>query len=107
MSATPFPHGGRLADRYRLLERVGAGGSASVHRAWDERAEEFRAVKIVSGSLVADPTLRERLLREALVLAWLQHDNVVQMYDAGEEGGRVWLVMELVRGGSMSDRVAE
>ncbi|MEQ1504947.1 MAG: serine/threonine-protein kinase, partial [Myxococcota bacterium] len=97
----------RLAGRYRLLEPIGVGGSSAVYRAWDERDDAFRAVKLLAPHLSANPTVRSRLLHEAAVMRRLEHPNVVRLYDAGVDGERVYLVLELMAGGSMIERLAD
>ncbi len=96
-----------LADRYELAEVVGAGGMARVFVAHDRRLGRRVAVKLVREDLVADPVSRERLLREAQAAAGLQHPNVVAVHDAGEDAGRAYIVMELVEGRTLADRLAE
>src|SRR6478752_6274344 len=97
----------RLAGRYRLLDPLGSGGSASVFRAWDEQLSQFRAVKILDGAVSHNPRVRRRLLQEAEVMARLQHPNVVTLHHAGADNGELYIVMELMLGGSMMERVSE
>lgn len=99
--------GGRLAGRYRLLDPLGAGGSSSVFRAWDEVTESFRAIKVLDGAIANNARVRQRLLQEAEVMSRLQHPNVVVVYEAGADEGRVFLVMELLTGGSLMERIQE
>jgi serine/threonine-protein kinase len=83
-------------SRYELHEKLGEGGMASVYRAVDRELRRDVAVKVLRDAL--DPLLRQRLLREAQVLAQLSHPNLVKVLDVGEEEARLFLVMELVRG---------
>jgi eukaryotic-like serine/threonine-protein kinase len=108
---------------YRLLEKIGAGGMGEVYRVLDTRLEREVALKLVSDSyLVADAgsgspsplqahdtpahatphsgshVSHERFLREARSAATLNHPNVCAIYDTGEQDGRPYLVMELLRG---------
>jgi eukaryotic-like serine/threonine-protein kinase len=96
-----------IAGRYRLVEPIGSGGSSSVYRAFDQNRQAFRAVKILSAELASNDKLRRRLLQEAEVMARLQHPNVVTLHEAGTDGDRVYLVLELMPGGSMIERLAE
>jgi eukaryotic-like serine/threonine-protein kinase len=96
-----------LADRYELAEVIGSGGMARVLVARDRRLGRRVAVKLVRDDLVADPVSRERLLREARAAAALQHPNVVAVHDAGEEDGRAFIVMELIEGRTLADRLHE
>ncbi|MFF7628780.1 serine/threonine-protein kinase [Streptomyces cyaneofuscatus] len=109
---------GRVIDgRFTLVERLGSGGMGMVWRAHDEALHRDVALKEVRPPDPAlaeyDPegarTLRARVLREARALARLDHPNVVTVHhivDPGEDG-YPWIVMELVAGSSLHDRLAE
>jgi hypothetical protein len=99
--------GDLLAGRYRLLDSLGTGGSSSVYRAWDEVEQAFRAVKVLDGAVAHNTRVRERLVQEAELMSRLQHPNVVVVYQASADGDRVFLVMELLLGGSLMERVSE
>ncbi|MER6362194.1 serine/threonine-protein kinase [Kitasatospora sp. NPDC001527] len=107
----------RLIDnRFELLERLGGGGMGLVWRARDTMLHREVALKEVRpqdpAMAAADPTaadeLRERVLREARALARLQHPNVAVIHHIVDTPGHPhpWLVMELVSGGSLADRIA-
>jgi Protein kinase domain len=81
--------------RYQLLELVGAGGMGMVWASWDPELERRVALKLVRS---ASPEGRARMLREGQVLARLSHPNIVPIFDVGEIGDQVYLVMEWVRG---------
>ncbi len=87
----------RLGGRYRLISPVGQGGMAEVWRALDERLEREVAVKLLFPHV--HPAERARFAREIRALSRLIHPGVVQIYDLGEEAGRLYFVMELVQGG--------
>ncbi len=89
--------------RYRLVQVLGIGGMASVFRAFDERLQVFRAVKILSPNLAAHESLRARFQTEARTMARLHHPNIVGVHDIGADGDRVFIVMEMVEGGSAWD----
>ncbi|MFD8171647.1 serine/threonine-protein kinase [Streptomyces sp. NPDC059709] len=102
--------GGRvIAGRYRLHERLGSGGMGIVWRATDQLLAREVAVK----ALPLDETLsaaearrrRERTLREARAVAQLRHPHVIVVHDVVEDDDRAYMVMELVDGGSLADRV--
>lgn len=89
----------RIADRYRLAARLGAGGMGTVWRAVDERIGRDVALKIVAASQLEDPAARFRLEREAHTIARIHHPGVVGLHDTGElDDGSVYLAMELLVG---------
>ncbi|OIK03849.1 serine/threonine-protein kinase [Streptomyces monashensis] len=98
-----------IADRYRLLSPLGEGGMGTVWRARDEVLHREVAVKEVrapAGLPASDmERMYARLEREAWAAARVANRNVVTVYDVAVEGGRPWIVMELVRGLSLADRL--
>lgn len=91
--------------RYRLIDILGQGGMATVFRAWDNRLQCWRAVKVLESSLTNRPSIRVRFENEARTMAKLHHRNIVTVHDVAYEGGRAYMVMELVEGGSLVDWV--
>jgi eukaryotic-like serine/threonine-protein kinase len=97
-----------LPDRYRVVGHLANGGMASVWEAHDELLDRDVAVKILAPHLGEDQRARRRFQREARAAAGLSsHPNVVTIYDVGEYDGRVFMVMELMRGGSVADRLRD
>lgn len=94
------------AGRYELHRRLGAGGMGIVVQATDTRLDREVAIKLLADNLAADETARERFLREARAAARLSDPHIVQVHDVDEEGGRPYLVMELVDGPSLGDVLA-
>jgi serine/threonine-protein kinase len=94
-----------LADRYELVDDLGAGGMARVWRARDRRLNREVAVKVLSELLAADPSFRERFEREAMNVASLKHPNIVTVHDYGNEGDAYYIVMELVEGESLQAKL--
>ncbi|WP_306336878.1 serine/threonine-protein kinase [Streptomyces sp. KL118A] len=96
-----------IAGRYRLLAPLGEGGMGTVWRARDEvlgREVAVKEVRAPAGLPAGDvERLYARLEREAWAAARIPHRNVVTVYDVASESGRPWIVMELVRGLSLSD----
>jgi serine/threonine protein kinase len=93
-------------DRYLLTELIGEGGMARVYRAIDRVLQAPRAVKILRSRGGKTGRNRQvRLLREARAMASVDHPNVVQVYDFGEDDEGAFIVMELVEGGSLADQV--
>ena len=101
---------GTVLGRYRMLERAGTGGMSEVWKAEDETLKRTVAVKVILGPVAQDATFRERFLREARLVAGLEHPNVLPVYDYGSstvDGQDVsYLVMPLVAGGSLKGRIA-
>jgi serine/threonine protein kinase len=93
--------------RYRIDESLGHGGMASVYLAHDSELDRPVAIKVLADNLASDPTFRERFLREARMAARLSHPNIVQVYDAGEDDGRPFIVMEYVEGSTLADELRE
>src|SRR5919202_2922454 len=97
-----------LPDRYRVVRHLANGGMASVWEAHDELLDRAVAVKVLAPHLSEDDRARRRFEREARAAAGLSsHPNVVTIYDVGEHDDRVFMVMELMRGGSVADRLGE
>ena len=99
---TPTPTTADLLDgRYRLLGKIAAGGSATVHLAQDEVLDRRVAVKILQTDLQRDPVLLDRFRREALAAARVHHPHVVTLFDVAADGS--YLVLEYVEGMSLRD----
>jgi serine/threonine protein kinase len=96
-----------LFGRYRLLSRVGAGGSAQVWRAEDARTGEEVAVKRLHPVVFADPAARRRLERESRALQALDSPNIVRIRDSHLTDDEAALVLDFVPGVSVSERLAE
>src|SRR5271163_958038 len=108
---------------YRLIEKIGAGGMGEVYRVLDTRLEREVALKLVSASYLssdmgsgspspaatphAGHQSHERFLREARSAATLNHPNVCSIHDTGEQDGRPYLVMELLRGVTLKKYLAD
>ena len=99
-----IPPGSSLG-RYRLVEQVGRGGMATVYRAHDPNLDRFIAIKVLPSFHTEDPTFVARFTREAQTVARLNHSNILQIYDFGEDKGFSYLVSELVTGGTLEDRL--
>ncbi len=97
----------RLLDgRYYLERRLGRGGMGTVYSATDRALERRVAVKVIREDLVGSADAAERFRREARVAASFAHPNVVTVHDFGvAEGNRAFLVMELLEGGTLRERL--
>src|ERR1700754_2781129 len=104
--------GALLARRYRLIDRVGAGGMSVIWRARDEVLDRTVAVKVLSASLAADPRFRDMVRDEARADAQLVHPHVATVHDYAETvapDGTVtaFVVMELLAGEELEARLSE
>lgn len=87
-----------LSGRYRIIRALGEGGMANVYLAHDLILDRDVSVKLLRLDLRDDPSTIRRFQREALAATELVHDNIVQVYDVGEENGMQYIVMEYVEG---------
>ncbi len=91
--------------KYRLLEEIGRGGMGVVYRARQEGLERDVALKVIPAGPLADPEYLGRFRAEARMAAKLHHPNIVAVYDVGETANHAFFSMELVRGGTLAQRV--
>src|SRR5262245_4627384 len=101
----PFGPGTRLGP-YEIVSPLGAGGMGEVYRARDTRLNRSVAVKVLPPELASDPDRRSRFEREAHAIAALSHPHICTMHDLGRENGTDYLVMELLEGETLADRLA-
>ena len=97
---------GRKLGRYVLSRKIGAGGMAEVWEAFDEGLHRSVAVKVVRDEIAGEAEFRERFIREARLAAQLEHPRILPIYDFGTEGGVTYLVMPLLPGGSLKERIS-
>ena len=97
--------GTTLNGRYRLEERIAAGGMSTVYRALDETLERQVAVKLMHREVAGDSDHLERFRREARAVAQLSHPQIVSVIDAGEDDGRPYIVLEYVAGETLKHRI--
>ncbi len=108
MSHDADPMTGRVLDgRYEIGARIARGGMASVYEAHDLRLARDMAVKIMHDDLGDDTDFASRFVREARAAARISHPNVVAVTDQGDDRGRLFIVMEHVRGHTLRDAVRE
>jgi serine/threonine protein kinase len=92
---------------YEILALIGQGGMGEVYRARDTRLGRDVAVKVLPPNFASDPDRMGRFEREARVLASLQHSNIAVLHGLEESGDLRALVMELVEGPTLADRIAQ
>ncbi|HXG57049.1 MAG TPA: protein kinase, partial [Vicinamibacterales bacterium] len=100
-----LPPGTRLGP-YEVIAPLGAGGMGEVYRAHDSSLGRTVALKILPGTFAADPDRLARFDREARSLAALNHPNIAHIYGLEQSGASRALVMELVEGEDLSQRIA-
>src|SRR4029453_11585492 len=100
------PDGTRIGP-YEILTPLGAGGMGEVYRATDSRLKRQVAIKILPPALAGDPDRLARFQREAEILASLNHPHIAAIYGLEDAAGVKALVMELVDGPTLADRIAE
>ena len=97
-SGTPHSLSGTLIGRFRICERLGAGGMGEVYRAEDTKLNRFVAVKRMADSMRSDPVQRKKFIKEAERVSQLMDPNIAALFDILEEHDEIFLVMELVDG---------
>jgi Tol biopolymer transport system component len=101
----PLAPGSRLGP-YEILAPIGAGGMGEVYRARDTRLERMVAVKVLPEHLSKSPEVRQRFEREAKTISQLSHPHICALYDVGHDGETEYLVMELLEGETLAERLA-
>src|SRR5512139_2712542 len=99
-----LPAGIRLGN-FEIVAQVGAGGMGEVYNARDLKLDRFVAVKVLPATLSENRDLLTRFEREARAVAALNHPNVMGIYDFAKEGEHSFLVVELLEGESLRDRL--
>jgi Tol biopolymer transport system component len=99
-----FAAGARLGP-YEILSALGAGGMGEVYRARDTRLDRDVAVKVLAGHLALSTEVRQRFEREARTISSLSHPNICTLFDVGREGETDYLVMELLEGQSLAQKL--
>ena len=97
--------GDKISDRYQIIKTIGEGGMANVYLAKDTILDRNVAVKVLRGDLADDEKFVRRFQREALSASKLNHPNIVEMYDVGEDNGKYYIVMEYVQGKTLKSLV--
>src|SRR6266850_470039 len=96
---------GTYLGPYRIVQRIGQGGMATVYRAHHSELDRFVAIKVLPEFFAEDEGYRERFQLEAQSVAGLRHPNILSAFDFGETAGLPYLVMELAEGGTLADRL--
>lgn len=96
---------GRSLGPYQVLELIGAGGMATVYKAFDPRMSRHVALKVLPPQFATNDALRARLLQETRIAANLEHFHILRVYDCGEYESVPYIVMRLLEPGSLSERL--
>ncbi len=91
--------------RYQIKKELGRGGMATVYRAYDPNFERDVAIKVLPRAFLHDPQFRTRFEREAKTVAALEHAAIVPVYDFGEEDGQPYIVMRMMSGGDLAEKL--
>lgn len=97
--------GQKIDGRYQIIRTIGEGGMANVYLAYDTILEREVAVKVLRGDLANDEKFVKRFQREAKAASSLNHPNIVEMYDVGEDDGNYFIVMEYVNGKTLKNLI--
>jgi serine/threonine protein kinase len=98
---------GRQMGPYQVLSLVGAGGMGEVYQAHDTKLGRNVAIKVLPATFIHDPQRLARFQREARTLASLNHPNIATIYGLEQSGGLHYLVMELIPGQTLAERVSD
>jgi serine/threonine protein kinase/basic membrane lipoprotein Med (substrate-binding protein (PBP1-ABC) superfamily) len=98
---------GRTIGQYKILERVGRGGMATIYRAEQPSVNRVVALKVLPRQFTHDPDFTTRFEREARVIAALEHMNIVPVHDYGQEDDIPYIVMRYMPAGSLAERIRE
>ena len=96
---------GQELGQFRIVERIGAGGMATVFKAYQRTLDRHVAIKVLPSYHAQDPVFVKRFIQEARSIARLAHPNIVQIHDFGEQDNITYIVMEFVDGGTLKDRL--
>ncbi len=100
----PFVVGENVGP-YRIIEKLGHGGMATVFKAYHAALDRYVAIKALHPAFMEDPSFLARFQREARVVAKLEHPNIVPVYDFAEHEGRPYLVMKFIQGETLKARL--
>ena len=98
--------GKMLGNRYEIIEEIGSGGMATVYKAKCKLLNRFVAIKVLRNEFANDSEFIKRFQVEAQSAASLSHQNIVNIYDFGEQEGQTYLIMEYVEGQTLKEIIS-
>src|SRR5690242_5578796 len=98
---------GKRLGSYEILALIGVGGMGEVYKARDTRLDRTVAIKILPDHVASDADFQQRFAREARTISSLNHPHICTLYDVGNESGVDFLVMELLEGETLAQRLAK
>jgi serine/threonine-protein kinase len=101
------PLTGTRLGQYELKNLLGKGGMGAVYQAYQPNLERDVAVKVLSGDFVEDTQFIQRFIQEAKISASLEHPNIITVHDYGVENGTSYVVMRLLTGGTLEDKITQ
>ncbi|MEO8953582.1 MAG: FHA domain-containing serine/threonine-protein kinase [Ktedonobacteraceae bacterium] len=96
---------GKSLGQFRVVERIGVGGMATVFKAYQPNLDRYVAIKVLPAYHARDPVFVKRFVQEARAVAKLIHPNILQIHDFGDQDNVTYIVMEYVEGGTLKDRL--
>jgi tRNA A-37 threonylcarbamoyl transferase component Bud32/tetratricopeptide (TPR) repeat protein len=96
---------GENVGAYRIVEKLGQGGMATVYKAYHAALDRYVAIKVMHPAFMEDPNFLARFQREARIVAKLDHPNIIPIYDFAEHNGHPYLVMRFVEGETLKARI--
>jgi tRNA A-37 threonylcarbamoyl transferase component Bud32/tetratricopeptide (TPR) repeat protein len=96
---------GENVGAYRIVDKLGQGGMATVYKAYHAALDRYVAIKVMHAAFLEDPNFLARFQREARIVAKLDHPHIVPIYDYAEHNGQPYLVMRFVEGETLKARV--
>jgi len=100
----PFANGENVGA-YRIVEKLGQGGMATVYKAYHPALDRYVAIKVMHPAFMEDPNFLARFQREARIVARLDHPHIIPIYDFAEHNGHPYLVMRFVEGETLKARI--
>ncbi len=98
---------GQALGQYRLIEKIGRGGMATVYKAYQPSLDRYVAIKVLPRYFAHDPDFSARFTREARAIAKLDHPNILPVYDFGREGDLSYIVMKYVKAGTLKEKLGQ